>query len=71
MGHDQTITIENDRKVAVKNDDLLDVAETRKVTAKKILFNAQEEIELRCGGGTIKIDAAGNITINGTLVRIN
>jgi uncharacterized protein (DUF2345 family) len=55
----------------VKNDDLLDVAETRKVTAKKILFNAQEEIELRCGGGTIKIDAAGNITINGTLVRIN
>jgi len=71
VGHDQTIEIDHDRSVKVDNDDMLEVKETRKVAAKRILFDASQEILLQCGGGYIKIDAGGNITINGTLVRIN
>ena len=39
--------------------------------APKIVLEASEEIKLSCGGGTITIDAGGNITIKGTMVLIN
>ena len=36
-----------------------------------IVLTATKELTLQCGGGTITIDAGGNITINGTTVKIN
>jgi len=42
-----------------------------KLASKKILLTADQELTLKCGAGTISINAAGVITIQGTLVKIN
>ena len=39
--------------------------------APKIVLEAKEMLQLKCGAGTIQIDAAGIITINGPKVKIN
>jgi len=41
------------------------------IDAPKIVLSGTELIELKCGGGSITIDAGGNIVIKGTLVKIN
>ena len=41
------------------------------ITSAKIALDATSELTRNCGGGTITIDAAGNITIKGALVLIN
>jgi type VI secretion system secreted protein VgrG len=47
------------------------VGQTHTTKAKKIIMEAEEEIVIKCGGGTITFDAGGNITIKGTIVKIN
>lgn len=49
----------------------LDAGTAAKITAPEILFEATNELTLTCGGAKISIDAAGIITINGTLVKVN
>lgn len=41
------------------------------LNAPRIILKATEELTLKCGGGVITFDAAGNITIKGPLVKIN
>ena len=54
----------------VKRNELAEVTEEQKVTAKTIVKEASESITLRVGGNTIVIDAGG-VTINGTMINLN
>lgn len=41
------------------------------LSSKKIMLEATEDLTIKCGAGTININAAGVITIQGPLVKIN
>ncbi len=45
------------------------VAKTYEVTAQNIKLTASNSIEIVCGGGSIKLDASGNISINGVNLK--
>ena len=44
-------------------------AATYQVTAKNIKLTATNSIEIICGSGSIKLDAGGNISINGVNLK--
>jgi type VI secretion system secreted protein VgrG len=70
IDRDMEETIGGSRQTTVSGGDSLS-AGSRTVQASTITLEATQELTLKCGAGTIKIDAAGMITINGTLVQIN
>jgi type VI secretion system secreted protein VgrG len=75
IGSDDTLNVGHNRKETIKKDDDLDVKTgnktikvlqgTYELTAKDIKVKGLNSIEIVCGAGSIKFDAAGNISIKG------
>ncbi len=79
VGAAQELTVGGLRMVTVGVAQVINVGKKHTVnagnqialSAPKIVLEASEEIKISCGGGSITIDSGGNITIKGTLVKIN
>lgn len=71
VGGIRLVTVGVSQMVNVGMKHSLNAGTEIKLSSKKILLEASQELTLRCGGGTITIDSGGNITITGTLVKIN
>jgi type VI secretion system secreted protein VgrG len=81
--HNRSLTVEtgNDAVVVKQGDASLEVSQgsrsikvptgTHELDAMKIVLKADTELLLECGTGKISINAAGIVTIQGTMVKIN
>jgi type VI secretion system secreted protein VgrG len=79
VAKDETITISGARSTKVTKDDAtkVDGARSHKVMKNdeytvtgKFVVNATQGLELKVGSGSIAIDAAGNVTIKGLMVKV-
>jgi len=74
-----TLVTKGDVKVVTRGDKSEQIDGTRTLSARKIILQAQDSIELRCGGASVSLDSLGNVQIKGTapvsmegpLVKIN
>lgn len=71
VGGIRLVTVGVSQMVNVGMKHSLNAGNEIKLSSKKILLEASQEITLKCGGGSISINSAGIITIKGPLVKIN
>lgn len=71
IGGLRVITVGMTQMVNVGTKHALSAGTEIELSAPKIILKATQDITIQCGAGKININAAGIITIEGTLVRLN
>jgi type VI secretion system secreted protein VgrG len=78
VGKDREVKITGDQKFSIGGSSTLDIGGDYKITvtgdeqhkASSIVLEAQKDIELKVGASTIKLEASGQITIQGIKVSL-
>ena len=71
VGGIQLVSVGISQMVTVGLTHTVNAGNKIKHSAPTIILEATKEIQIKCGAGSITIDAAGNITIKGPMVKIN
>lgn len=71
VGGLQIVTVGLTQSVQVGTKHSLSAGTSIELSAPKITLQAMQEITIKCGAGKISINAAGIITIEGPLVKLN